>query len=117
MGLHPPIPTITLPYPRARPGGWVVVGVHAMPLTAALCPPSLSPRQGNNSDGRYPALDTKCSMVSGGVQLWLAIGVGLYTRERHQRVDSCRPVFFLPSQGYRAVVSGGMGGLCSCRSG
>ena len=32
-------------------------------------------------------------MVSGGVQLWLAIGVGLYTRERHQRVDSCRPVF------------------------
>ena len=26
--------------------------------------------------------------------MWLAIGVGLYTREHRQRVDSRRPVFF-----------------------
>ena len=51
MGLHPPNPTITLPYPRAWLGGWVVVGVHAMPLTAALCPQSLSPHQGVGEGG------------------------------------------------------------------
>ena len=53
VGLHPPIPTITLPYPRAWPGGWVVVGVHAMPLTAVLCPqsPGLPRGGGGGSSG------------------------------------------------------------------